>query len=75
MKTTLKQRKYHIPKNYYEPAVFALQMFHKTNQFNRSVDAAVAFFTADPASPHYVAPAKLDRNTLARHLLKKISNS
>lgn len=66
---------YWIPKNYYHPAMFALQLFRKSGQFNSSVDAAYYAFTADLSSPDYIPPSKLNRNKLSQHLLKYIANS
>lgn len=70
-----KQHPYWIPKNYYEPAMFALKVFSSDNRFNRAVDIAYHFYTADPTADCYISPAKLDRNKLAKHLAKWILNS
>lgn len=71
--TEIKQHSYWIPKNYYKPAMFALEHFCKYRRFNQAVDAAYYIFT-DPSSEDYVEPSKLNRNNLAKHLLKYISN-
>ena len=64
-----------IPNSYYVPVKSALDLFTKTKQFNKAVDATYAFYTASPESDHYIPPDKLDRNKLAKHLLKYISNT
>lgn len=75
MKTTTKQYKYWIPNNYYEPAMFALKIYHKEDSFNKAIDIAYHYFTSDPTKDYYISPTKLDRNKLARHLNKYIINS
>lgn len=72
---TTKQHKYWIPKNYYEPVMFALKIYHSQNSFNKAVDIAHYYFTNDPSQDYYIPPAKLERNKLAKHLMKYIINS
>lgn len=71
----IKQHHYWIPKNYYEPAMFALKIFSQDNQFNRAIDISYHYFTSDPTADYYISPTKLDRNKLSKHLLKWIANS
>lgn len=75
MSTNTTKKKYYIPKNYYEPAMFALRLFKEENKgFNQSVDIAHAVFT-NPSHDKYIPPAKLNRNNLSRHLIKYIVNT
>lgn len=75
MKETVITHKYHIPKNYYKPAMLVIRLrMEKGIPFNRAVDIAVASFTADPKAPDYIPKDKLHRNKLAEHVLKSIAN-
>lgn len=74
-KTTVKQHSYWIPKNYYKPAMFALKIYHDTDRFNKAIDIAYYYYTSDTTSDHYISPTKMNRNTLAKHLIKHITNS
>lgn len=76
MKESIRMHPYHIPKSYYKPAMFAHKlMLDKHYGFNRSVDIAHHTFTADPSAEDYIPPSRLNRNVLAKHLIKYISNT
>lgn len=62
VKTKTTAHRYHIPRSYYQPAMYALKLFRSGKSFNRSVDIASASYQ------------NINRNNLAKHLIKWITN-
>jgi len=66
-KQVIHQKKYYIPKAYKEAVEYALRIYHSTDRFNQAVDISHQHFNTKQHP--------LDRNTLSRHLIKRIANS
>ena len=72
MKSTTTFKHHYIPKNFYKPAMLAIQIY--TDGTHRSlataVDIAIHYYTADPSSKDYIHPSQLKRHALVKHILE-----